>query len=86
MKLLTIAAVASTIMLGGCASYGWSPLAVTLPDWPAECRQVQVADPRKGEDKLAYAARERAGRLQANGTIQACAGWYTDVKSYYGAP
>lgn len=82
MNILKAASLASLLLLGGC--YGYTPLGAALPNWPAECRQVTVKDPVSGEDKLSYAARERAGRIQANNTIAACAGWYSDVKAFYG--
>ncbi|HWL06711.1 MAG TPA: hypothetical protein VNQ99_17545 [Xanthobacteraceae bacterium] len=51
---------------------------------PPFAREVAVQDPRVGEDVLVVAARERAGRLQANAVIRRFRGWYGDVRRSYG--
>jgi hypothetical protein len=40
-----------------------------VPGAPAYLQPVYVADPKLGEDPYKIAARERAGRLQANRVI-----------------
>jgi len=69
----------------GCStSSRKEPLARSLPAEPAFAREVGVPDPRVGEDVLVVAARERAGRLQANAVIRRFRGWYGEVRRGYG--
>jgi len=51
---------------------------------PGFAREAAVADPRAGESALTVAARERAGRLQANATIRRLNAWYGEVRRGYG--
>jgi hypothetical protein len=54
-----------------------------LPAPPAYLRPVVVAEPAAGEHAVAVAARERAGRLKANGIIRnARAQWEKLRKTY----
>lgn len=72
-------------MLAGCASSsGNVPLGRSLPPAPGFAREAAVADPRVGESALTVAARERAGRLQANATIRRLNAWYGEVRRGYG--
>jgi hypothetical protein len=49
-------------------------------------KPVSVAAPKDGEPLLSIAARERAGRTQANRIITALRGWYSAVKAAYAKP
>lgn len=69
--------------LSGCAQSGKPPIARALPDEPAFVRPVAVADPKPGDALLTIAARERAGRLEANRIIAGIRGWYEDLKREY---
>jgi len=56
-----------------------------LPAAPGYLNPVAVPDPKAGEDMLAVAARERAGRLKANTIIRnARAQWDKLRKTYRG--
>lgn len=72
-------------MLSGCAN-SVSDMAVrdrdlpTKPEWAAP---VSVKDPEGGEDAREVAARERAGRLQANRIIVKFGNWYAGIRSGY---
>lgn len=70
-------------MLSACSASGERPVTRDLPAWPAFARPVSVPDPQPGEPALAVAARERAGRLAANRTIEQARGWYADVRRGY---
>jgi hypothetical protein len=70
-------------MFAGCVSSGEPPVQRELPAVPAFARPVAVPDPRPGEPALAVAARERAGRLQANRVITGFRGWYEQVLAGY---
>jgi len=81
-----LAAACLVMACAGCSTSGpREPLARNLPLEPAFAREVMVSDPRVGEDMLVVAARERAGRLQANAVIRRFRGWYGDVRRSYGA-
>ena len=76
-------------MLAGCAGSAPPSLATrpVLPAAPAAFgAPVRVREPHAGEDARAYAARERAGRLRANGRLADDAAFYRDVVKSYGAP
>ncbi len=47
---------------------------------------VAVPPAQAGEDARAYAAREKAGRLDANARLAADTAFYADVVKHYGAP
>lgn len=55
-----------------------------LPPPPAFARPVAVKEPQVGEYLLVIAARERAGRLEANARIQDFNEWYADLQRGYG--
>jgi hypothetical protein len=46
---------------------------------------VLTSNPKAGEDPLAVAARERAGRVQANARIGKVADWYKALRAQYEA-
>jgi hypothetical protein len=69
--------------LSGCATSGEPPIARVLPNPPAFAQPVTVAQPKKGEPLVAIAARERAGRLAANGRIKSFVEWYEGVRADY---
>jgi hypothetical protein len=61
-----------TLLLAGCAGSGSGLKEVVrrdLPAPPAYLAPVLVPDPKAGENVVTIAARERAGRLKANGII-----------------
>lgn len=72
-----------TTTLGACAVSGRPPVARLLPAAPGYVEPVEVDEPRKGEDPVAVAARERAGRLKANGIIRDVRDWYQGVRGAY---
>lgn len=55
----------------GCSTSGSAPAVLPrdVPGAPSYMVPVRVADPVLGEDPFAIAARERAGRVQANRVI-----------------
>ncbi len=65
---------------------GEPPVARQLPAEPDFARPVKIADPRPGESAIVVAARERAGRLQANRVIEAFRGFYSSVRASYAQP
>lgn len=72
-----------------CAGCGASPpteqpRARTLPPAPDYARPVKLAPLRESDDQLVVAARERAGRAEANDRISCFAAWYSDVKRNFG--
>ncbi len=57
-----------------------------LPAAPASFGSPVVVPPAQaGEDARAYAAREKAGRLDANARLGADSAFYADVVRHYGA-
>lgn len=46
-------------------------------------RPVAVAEPKQGDALLTIAARERAGRIEANRIIAGQRGWYAGVQRDY---
>lgn len=71
-------------MLGGCSASGSrEPLRVRLPPAPEYAEPIDVRNPRKGETLIGIAARERAGRIAANGRITAFRDWYEGVREDY---
>jgi hypothetical protein len=72
------------MMLAGCATFGEPPIARALPPPPSFAEPVNVAQPRKGEPLIAIAARERAGRIAANGRLVGLRAWYEGVRTEYG--
>lgn len=45
-----------------------------------------MSEPKKGEQALVVAARERAGRQRANATITSFRNWYGSVRENYANP
>ena len=76
-------AISLTLTLSGCATSN-SALNRTLPPPPEFARPVDVAQPKRGEHAVAVAARERAGRIQANHVIDSTVDWYNQVRRSYG--
>lgn len=70
-------------MLTGCGASGEVPISRDLPQAPAFAKPVSVKEPEAGEPALAVAARERAGRMQANRVITALLNWYAGVRRSY---
>ena len=70
--------------LAGCVTSSRAPVQRHLPPLPAYANEVSVADPKAGEDPLAVAARERAGRKQANKIIGNLSDWYLGVRTSFG--
>ena len=67
----------------GCSGSSEPPIARVLPPAPDFARPVYVAPPRTGESAIAVAARERSGRLAANGRLKAFRDWYAGVQKTY---
>lgn len=66
--MLTLALLSLNLM--GCSTSGSATvLPRDVPGAPPYMVPVKVADPVLGEDPFAIAARERAGRVQANRVI-----------------
>lgn len=72
-----------TATLTGCGPSGETPTARVLPAKPDFAQPVSVPEPKKGEPLVAIAARERAGRLAANGRLSAFGKWYESVREDY---
>lgn len=68
-------------MSAGCSTFASPAVApVALPPLPACARPVDVATPAVGEPLLLIAARERAGRLEANRNIACVSSWYQALR------
>lgn len=79
-------AVALALALSACTTTSGRPVVQRqLPPFPAYAQPVKVKDPKAGEDPLAVAARERAGRVKANRVIEDLNEWYQGVVSSYAA-
>lgn len=76
-------ALSLTATLGACATSGNAVVERHLPPLPSYATPVKVQDPKAGDDPIAVAARERAGRVQANKRIDAVGAWYEDVRARY---
>jgi hypothetical protein len=78
-------AVCLMTTLSGCVTSGSAPVPVArhLPAPPSYAKPVEVAEPKRGDDALLVAARERAGRKQANSRLTAFRNWYEDVRTSY---
>lgn len=63
------AALLSLSLIACSASNSAAVIPRNMPGVPAYMKPVYVADPKIGEDPLIIAARERAGRIQANRII-----------------
>lgn len=71
-------------MLSGCFSSGGErKLERELPAYPKFARPAVVPNPKPGERMIVIAARERAGRLEANATIVEFVAWYKQVQAAY---
>lgn len=79
------AAACLTLTLAGCATFADAPPERLLPVSPSYARPVEVSEPRRGEDPVEVAARERAGRVAANGRLTRFGAWYSCVRSDYAA-
>lgn len=75
----------TTLSLAGCVTSGSSREVVTrsLPGPPSYLNPVAVPDPRAGESLITIAARERAGRLKANGIITSARGQWSALQKTY---
>lgn len=69
-----------------CAACNQSHLRRELPPPTDYMRPVEVQEPRTGEDLLIIAARERAGRIQANSRIVNAREWYKLVREEFANP
>jgi hypothetical protein len=76
-------AVLAATTLSACSTYAEPPTARALPPAPDFAKPADVAQPRKGESAVNVAARERAGRIAANGRIKAFRDWYEGVREDY---
>lgn len=54
-----------------------------LPPLPEWAQIVSIAKPKAGEDVLLIAARERAGRGEANRRLSALSRWYDCLRNHY---
>ena len=77
-------ALLTTAILSGCSASG-SPerIAIQLPPAPEYAAPVEVKKPRVGEPLVGIAARERAGRIAANGRLKAFRDWYEGLRQNY---
>ena len=71
-------------MLAGCETSGSVGKKRTLPSLPAYVAPVNVVEPKESEDARLVAARERAGRVEANQVIASVKTWYAGVVQSYG--
>ena len=72
-RSVRLLALSIPLLLTACAGSGSTLREVVrrdLPAAPAYLQPVAVPDPKTGEDILAVAARERAGRMKANRIIR----------------
>ena len=75
-----------TLLLTGCAGSGSNLREVIsreLPPAPAYLQPVTVPEPRKGENAIGVAARERAGRLKANSIITSARAQWERLRAEY---
>lgn len=82
---LALVMVPLTVICASCAPTAPTrpPLARQLPAPPAYAQPVTVRAPKVGDPLLLIAARERAGRTQANARIVAFRKWYMDLQKSY---
>lgn len=73
------------MMLAGCATSGNEPLDRSLPAKPGYARPVIVSEPAEGENSIARAGRERAGRLANARRLNDFANWYDALKARFEA-
>ena len=81
-----IAALSIPLLLTACAGSGSGLREVVrrdLPAAPAYLVPVTVPEPKAGEDTLAIAARERAGRLKANTIIRNARSQWEKLRKTY---
>lgn len=74
--------------LGACAGSGSQLRDVVrrdIPAAPAYLQPVVVLEPRVGENAVAVAARERAGRLKANSIIRNARAQWEKLRAVYKA-
>lgn len=79
-------ALSIALSSGGCATSDEQSggLARRLPQPPGFLAVVSVPDPKTGDDLRVVAARERAGRVEANRRIGALRIWYAGLRENYG--
>lgn len=78
MNGLMLALTSASLMACSASSRSATVLPRDVPGAPSYLAPVQVRNPALGEDPYAIAARERAGRLQANRVIvKGAAEWNT---------
>ncbi len=80
---VTALACSLATTLAACGTSGSAPTGRSLPPLPSYAAPVAVAEPAEGEDTRAVAARERAGRVQANRVIVSVSDWYSCVRARY---
>ena len=74
------------LLLAGCAGSGSQLRDVVsrdLPVAPAYLQPVAMPEPRAGENAVAVAARERAGRLKANTIIRNARAQWEKLRRVY---
>jgi hypothetical protein len=65
----------------GCSTFASPSVSpVALPPLPTCAQPVEVAAPAVGEPLLLIAARERAGRLEANRNVACVWSWYQALR------
>lgn len=76
-----------TMLLGACASSSSVRDIVQreIPGPPGYLQPVLVAEPKKGENALTVAVRERAGRLKANTIIRNARDQWEKLRAAYRA-
>lgn len=77
-----VAVLVTALALGACVHAGGSTTR-TLPNLPAYVSPVVVPSPKKGDDALVVAARERSGRSEANRRLISTGKWYECVRKSY---
>lgn len=80
MLLVSVSPILSACWTSGSAQ---AVTPRTVPGAPGWLAPVQVRDPQLGEDPLLVAARERAGRIQANRIISWAAKEWNQVASEF---
>ena len=86
-SVAALIAASISLSLMGCSTSGSQRVvARSIPAAPSYLTPVQVKTPALGEDPYAIAARERAGRLQANRIIVKAAAEWNMVAADIAAP
>ncbi len=72
------------VMLAACSKSNETAVLVRqLPPTPAWAQPVLTPDPKRGEDILIVAARERSAKAQANTRLIEFRSWYGSIRSAY---